>query len=100
MDKEVKFLNLSALIFKVLAWISVAFFAVVSVIVLLGFGGDTPRVAGLVFLLGGVIYFLVLFTISVALKMLVFLTEKASSVEVLNAKVDKLTALLAGKPSS
>ncbi|MFH1061540.1 MAG: hypothetical protein V1747_01480 [Candidatus Omnitrophota bacterium] len=102
MDKEVKFISISALIFKVLAWISAAFFIVVSIIVLLGIGGDTPRVAGLVFLIGGGIYFLVLFTIAEVLKLVVFLAEKSvnqtEAVEVLNTKIDRLTALLAGKP--
>ena len=103
MDEEIKFISISAVIFKVLAWISAAFFVIVSVIVLVGAGGDTPRVAGLVFLIGGGIYFLVLFTIAEVLKLFVFIAEKSSnqseSVEALNRKIDRLTALLAGKPT-
>ncbi len=104
MDKEVKFIGISAVIFKVLAWISAAFFLIVSIIVLLGAGGDTPRIAGLVFLIGGGIYFLVLFTISVGLKIIANISEnsqnQSESVEKLNSKVDKLLALLAEKPSA
>lgn len=103
MEKEIKFIGISAVIFKVLAWISAAFFVVVSIIVLLGAGGDTPRVAGLVFLIGGGIYFLVLFTIAVSLKLFVTLAEKsadqAKSTQILSNKIDKLSALLEGKRS-
>lgn len=90
MDKGLKFLNLSALIFKVLAWISAVFFIVVSLIVLLGAGGDTPRAAGFIFLLGGGIYFLVLFTASELIKLVISISKKVS----------KLGELLEGKPSA
>jgi len=104
MDKEVKFIEISSTIFKVLAWISAAFFLIVSIIVLLGAGGDTPRIAGLVFLVGGGIYFLVLFTISVSLKLLAGILENSQNqnelVQKLNGKVDTLLALLKGKPSA
>jgi hypothetical protein len=101
MEKEIKFIGISAGIFKVLAWISAAFFVIVSIIVLLGAGGDTPRVAGLVFLIGGSIYFLVLYTIAESLKLFVMLAEKSAdqtkSNQILSNKVDKLNALLEGK---
>ena len=87
MNKGVKFLGVSSLIFKVLAWISAAFFLVVSIIVLLGAGGDTPRGVSIIFLLGGGIYFLVLFTASELIKMVL---------SILN-KVDKISDLLEGK---
>jgi hypothetical protein len=113
MDKQVKFLNVSSTIFKVLAWISAVFFVIVSIIVVLGFGGDTPRVASIVFLLGGGLYFLVLFTISEVLRLLVGLAEKSSfqgtggtdtevsvSLQALSKRVDRLTDLLEGKSTS
>ncbi|MBU1086645.1 MAG: hypothetical protein KKD05_03915 [Candidatus Omnitrophica bacterium] len=102
MDKEVKFISIASLIFKILAWISAAFFVIVSIIVLLGAGGDTPRIAGLVFLIGGGIYFLVLFTISVVINLIGSIAEnfqnQEETVQRLGYKVDKLVSLLEGKP--
>ncbi|MCG2713105.1 MAG: hypothetical protein L6416_12395 [Candidatus Omnitrophica bacterium] len=89
MDRELKFLKVSAVIFKVLAWISTVFFIIVSFIVLLGAGGDTPRAAGIIFLLGGAIYFLILFTAAELIKVVVSISNK----------VDRLGDLLEGKPS-
>ncbi|MFH1093626.1 MAG: hypothetical protein V1739_05660 [Candidatus Omnitrophota bacterium] len=89
MNKGLKFLSVSSLIFKVLAWISAVFFLVVSLIVLLGAGGDTPRVAGLIFLLGGAIYFLILFTAAELIKLVI-----SNS-----GKLDRLGDLLEGKRS-
>ncbi|MCP4649162.1 MAG: hypothetical protein GY853_03655 [PVC group bacterium] len=89
MDQELKFLKTAAVIFKVLAWVSAIFFLVVTMIVLFGAAGpDTPRAASIVFLLGGGFYFLVLFGLSEALKLLFSLS----------AKVDKILGLLSGKP--
>ncbi len=89
MNKGVKFLGISALIFKILAWLSAVFFLIVSIIVLVGAGGDTPRVASLVFLLGGAIYFLVLFTAAELIKLVVSISNK----------VDRLGDVLEGKSS-
>ncbi len=89
MNKGVKILSLCALIFKVLAWISAVFFIIVSLIVLFGAGGDTPRAASLVFLIGGGIYFLVLFSASELIKLVIAIFNK----------VEKIDTLLEGKPS-
>ncbi len=89
MSQEVKFLGISSLIFKVLAWISAVFFIIVSFIVFLGAGGDTPRGAGIIFLIGGGIYFLLLFTASELIKLMISISRK----------VDRLGDLLEGKPS-
>ena len=89
MNKGVKFLGVSSLIFKILAWISAVFFIIVSFIVFLGAGGETPRLAGFIFLIGGAIYFLVLFTASELIKLVISMFHK----------VDKLGDLLEGKPS-
>ena len=89
MEQGIKFLNVSSLIFKILAWISAVFFIIVSLIVLFGAGGDTPRVAGLIFLLGGAIYFLVLFTAAELIKLVISIFTK----------VDRLSDLLDGKSS-
>ena len=109
MNKRVEFLSLSALIFKVLAWISAVFFIVVSLIVLFGAGGDTPRAASIIFLLGGGLYFLMLFTAAEFIKLAVSIYYKLDScgassdsteaINSLNRKVDKLIALLEGKPA-
>ena len=89
MDKGVKFLSISSLIFKILAWISAVFFVIVSFIVFLGAGGNTPRGAGIIFLIGGGIYFLVLFTASELIKLVISISNK----------VDRLGDLLEGKSS-
>ena len=89
MIKGLKFLGISSLVFKVLAWISAIFFLIVSLIVLFGAGGDTPRAASIIFLIGGAIYFIVLLTVSELIKLAISLSNK----------VDKLSNLLEGKPS-
>jgi membrane-bound acyltransferase YfiQ involved in biofilm formation len=90
MEKTRFFLAKAAIIFKVLAWISAVFFLVVSVVVVFGAGGpDTPRAASIIFLVGGAIYFLILFTIAQALVLLVNMS----------AQIDEMTALLQGRPS-
>ena len=76
MNKGIKFLSVAALIFKILAWISAVFFIVVSFIVLLGAGGDTPRAASIIFLLGGGIYFLVLYTAAELIKLAIAIFNK------------------------
>jgi len=74
--KEYKFLKVARIIFKVLSWAALGLGIVVGVIVLITGGGaatimpdaqvieSTPRAAGLVFMLMGGIYFLILYTIS------------------------------------
>ncbi|MBI4846767.1 MAG: hypothetical protein HY810_09925 [Candidatus Omnitrophica bacterium] len=90
MEQNNKFLTISVVIFKVFAWVSTVFFLIIAIAVLLGAGGpDTPRVASLIFILGGAMYFLVLFSIAEAFRVLINLSEK----------VEKISALLSGKSS-
>ena len=89
MNNGIKFLSTSALVFKVLAWISAVFFIVVSLVVLFGAGGDTPRAASIIFLLGGAIYFMVLFTAAELIKLVISISSK----------VDRLGDLLEGNTS-
>lgn len=109
MDKGVKFLGVSSVIFKVLAWISAVFFVIVSLVVLFGAGGDTPRAASIIFFLGGGLYFLMFLTAAEFIKLAVSIYYKLDScgtssnsteaIQNLNRKVDKLVSLLEGKPS-
>lgn len=94
MEQEFKFLHISSIILKVLAWISAAFFALVSIIVFLGFaaGGETPpppRLVGLLFLFGGGFYFIILYSVSESFRILITLSERTN----------KVLSLLEGKPS-
>lgn len=94
MEQEFKFLSISSIILKVLAWISAAFFVLVSIIVFLGFagGGETPpppRLVGLLFLFGGGFYFIMLYSVSEGFRILVTLSER----------INKVLSLLEGKPS-
>lgn len=73
---EYKFLKVARTIFKVLGWIVLGLGIVTGAIVLITGGGAptitpqgveipaTPRVAGLIFMVMGAFYFLILFTIS------------------------------------
>ena len=74
--KEYTFLKTARIIFKVLSWVVLGLGIVVGAIVLITGGGAptltpdaeiieaTPRAAGLMFMLMGGIYFLILYTIS------------------------------------
>ena len=74
--KEYKFLKAARIIFKLLSWIVLGLGVVVGVIVLITGGSAavitpdvevieaTPKAAGLVFMLMGAIYFLILYTVS------------------------------------
>ncbi len=91
MEQEFKFLRISRLIFKILAWIAAVFFLIVSLIVLFGAAGaDTPRAASIIFLLGGGFYFLFLFCISEVIGMLLTLSDRTS--KLLNLLESKSTA--------
>ena len=99
----------SSIFFKVLSWVSIVFFVIVSLIVAFGFGGETPKLASLIFLFGGSVYFLMLFTISEINKFIASISDKlencgpaidsTEAIQSLDKKVDKLLALLEGKPS-
>ena len=75
--KEYKFLKAARVIFKILAWVILGLAIVVGAIILITGGGNvpvitpagievppTPRAAGLVFMLMGVFYFFILYSIS------------------------------------
>ena len=76
--KEYKFLKAARITFKVLAWLVLVLGVVVGIIVLVTAGNiptgaitpqgtpipPTPKAAGLVFMIMGALYFLVLYTIS------------------------------------
>ncbi|MBU4304183.1 MAG: hypothetical protein KJ893_00930 [Candidatus Omnitrophica bacterium] len=94
MGEEYKFLKISGIIFKVLACIAAVFFTVVAIIVLVGAGGDIPRAVSIIFLLGGGIYFLVLFSVAEVIKVLISI---ATNYESMSNKIDKINDLLEGK---
>ncbi len=74
--KEYKFLKASRVIFKVLGWVALALGVITGIIVLVTGGGaptmtpqgveipPTPKTAGLIFMVMGAFYFLILYTIS------------------------------------
>jgi hypothetical protein len=80
--KEYKFLKAARVIFKVLSWVILGLGIVVGAIVLITGGGAptltpdaeiieaTPRAAGIVFMLMGAIYFLILYTVSEVISVL------------------------------
>jgi hypothetical protein len=80
--KEYKFLKAARIIFKVLSWAVLGLGIVAGILVLITGGGApvlapdaeiveaTPRAAGLVFILMGVLYFLILYTVSEVINIL------------------------------
>ncbi|MFH2137645.1 MAG: hypothetical protein ABII88_03965 [Candidatus Omnitrophota bacterium] len=85
MISDFNFLKVLAKIFKILAWGALAFFFIVSVVVL--FGGTqegTPKALSGIFLLTGGFHFLIFSCISGTLRLLLDLS----------VKVDNLTNLL------
>ncbi len=90
MNSDFKFLQTAQLIFKVLAWVAVVFFAGIALLTFIGRGGaDAPWFAGFVFLLGGALYFLLIYTVSEIIRML----------NHLNDKIEKIDSMLSGKSS-
>jgi hypothetical protein len=90
--KEYKFLKTARIIFKVLAWIALALAIVIGLIILITGGGNlpaitpqgtavppTPRAAGIVFMLMGAVYFLILYTLSEVIGILLDLKSYCSS---------------------
>ncbi|MDP8230457.1 MAG: hypothetical protein P9L93_05075 [Candidatus Gorgyraea atricola] len=77
MVEKYKFLKISAVIFKVLAWVSVAVGIVSSIVIFIGGGTpDAPRVTGFIGLLLGAVYFFVFFTASEVISLLLELSCK------------------------
>ncbi|MBU4343287.1 MAG: hypothetical protein KKG21_04685 [Candidatus Omnitrophica bacterium] len=77
MVEKYKFLKISSVIFKVLAWVSVAVGIVSSIVIFVGGGTpDAPRSAGFIGLLLGVVYFFIFFTASEVVSLLLELSSK------------------------
>ena len=77
MVEKYKFLKISAVIFKVLAWVSVAVGVVSSIVIFIGGGTpDAPRVTGFIGLLLGTVYFFIFFTASEVISLLLELSCK------------------------
>jgi len=79
MEKPYKFLGISATIFKVLAWVSVAVGVVSAIVIFVGGGTpEAPRATGFIGLLLGLIYFFLFFTASEVIALLLELREKVN----------------------
>lgn len=79
MDKTYKFLGISSIICKVLAWVLGIVIVGAGIIVLIGGGTpEAPRVSGLFILLIGLVYFLMLFTASEVISLLLELRNKVN----------------------
>jgi amino acid transporter len=88
--KEYKFLKTAKNIFKVLSWVVLALSIIVGVIVLVTGGGApivtpdgttmpaTPRATGVVFMIMGAFYFLILYTISEMISILLDIKDSCS----------------------
>ena len=60
MDKKYKLLEISSIIFKVLAWVSLAIGIVAAIVIFIGGGTpEAPRTTGFIGLLLGVVYFFI-----------------------------------------
>ncbi|UCH12053.1 MAG: hypothetical protein JSW18_04340 [Candidatus Omnitrophota bacterium] len=87
--KEYKFLKVARAVFKVLAWLVLSLGIIVGIIVLVTGGAistaaltpqgttvpPTPKAAGLVFMIMGALYFLILYTISEVIGLLLEIRE-------------------------
>jgi len=72
-----KFLQVGSVIFKVLAWISVAVGIVSALIIFIGGGTpEAPRVTGFIGLLLGLVYFFIFFMASSVITIILEIREK------------------------
>jgi hypothetical protein len=77
MDKKYKLLEVSSLIFKVLAWVSLAVGIVASVIIFIGGGTpEAPRITGFIGLLLGIVYFFIFLVASEVISLLLEIRSK------------------------
>ena len=77
MEKTYKLLSVSAVIFKILAWLSLVIGIVSSVIIFIGGGTpDAPRTTGFIGILLGVVYFFVSFTVSEVITLLLDMSSR------------------------
>jgi hypothetical protein len=79
MDKKYKLLEISSIVFKVLAWVSVAIGTVAAIVIFIGGGTpEAPRSTGFIGLLLGIVYF---FIFLVTAEVITLLLEIRSKVE-------------------
>ncbi|MFA5389319.1 MAG: hypothetical protein WC312_06165 [Candidatus Omnitrophota bacterium] len=79
MDKKYKLLEISALIFKVLSWVSLAVGVIAAIVIFIGGGTpEAPRTTGFIGLLLGAVYF---FMFLVTAEVITLLLEIRSKVE-------------------
>jgi hypothetical protein len=79
MDKKYKLLEISSIVFKVLAWVSVAIGTIAAIVIFIGGGTpEAPRTTGFIGLLLGVVYF---FIFLVTAEVIALLLEIRSKVE-------------------
>lgn len=72
-----KFLQIGSVIFKVLAWISVAVGTISALIIFIGGGTlEAPRAAGFIGLLLGLVYFFIFFIASSVITIILEIREK------------------------
>ena len=78
MDKSYKFLGISAIIFKVLAWLSGVIGIISAIVIFIGGGTpEAPRMTGFIGLLLGLVYFFIFFTAAEVIALLLDLRNKA-----------------------
>jgi len=78
MDKNYKFLGISAIIFKVLAWLSGVIGIISAIVIFIGGGTpEAPRMTGFIGLLLGLVYFFIFFTAAEVIALLLDLRNKA-----------------------
>ena len=77
MDKSYKFLGISTVIFKVLAWVSGVIGIISAIVIFIGGGTpEAPRMTGFVGLLLGLVYFFVFFTAAEVVTLLLDVRNK------------------------
>jgi len=79
MSKKYKLLEISAVVFKVLSWVSLAVGTIAAIVIFVGGGTpEAPRTTGLIGLLLGIVYF---FTFLVTAEIINLLLEIRSKLE-------------------
>lgn len=79
MEKIRKFLQIGSIIFKVLAWASVAIGVISAIVIFIGGGTpEAPRVTGFIGLLLGVVYFFIAYIASCVISLLLEIDSKVN----------------------
>lgn len=77
MEKTHKFLQISSVIFKVLAWASVVIGIVSAIVIFVGGGTpQAPRTTGFIGILLGIVYFFIFYTASCVISLLLEIQSK------------------------